>query len=132
MGLGCDAELVWGIPVLAYNEDGGWDYIHDRYPATPFWDPEREDWQRFEGTDLYVYQYGHYEDPDNIRGILTSRRVEPRSGDCWTPTLIVARELADECTNDKLYSKSEDQARSLGLPVSFYADAQWWLVASFG
>lgn len=122
MGLGADAELIWGIPVLAYDEDTG--------EPTKFWNEEDEDWNTFEG-ELEVRQFGHYEDPDNHRGILTSTRVEPVSAGCWTPTPVPS-DLASEINNDKLYSKSNDQARASGLDVNFYGQANWWLVASYG
>ena len=121
MGLRARAELIWGIPVLAYDES--------TWEPTEFWDEDREDWREFDG-EIYVEGYGHCEDPDNQRGILTSRRVESYSGDCWEPTCIDGNfELA---VDYKAYSKSEDQARAAGLSVSFYESASWWLVASYG
>jgi hypothetical protein len=123
VGLNASAELIWGIPVVAFDEDTG--------EPTEFWDAENDDWREFEG-EIYVRQYGHYEDPDGPRGILTSTRVETHRGDCWDLICISAFDLDSEANNDKLYSKSEDQARSLGLPISFYAEAGWWLVASYG
>ena len=129
MGLGVNAELIWGVPVVAYDDEG-WDDERDGYPVTPFWDLEREDWREFEG-EIYVRGFGHYED-DVPRGILTSSRVEPYRGDCWEPKLISPHYLDTAATNDKLYSKSEDQARYNKLPVSFYQDAGWWLVAGYG
>jgi hypothetical protein len=122
MGFYASAILVWGVPVAAYDEDG---------EPTAFWDEEGEDWRNFEG-ELYVHQYGHYENPDGPRGILSSKRVKPLRGDCWDPTQVTPMDLDTPLNNDKLYSKSEDQARYNKLPVSFYGDAKWWLVASFG
>lgn len=121
MGLSARAELIWGIPVVAYDESTG--------ESTEFWDEEREDWRKFDG-EIYVEGFGHYQDPDNKRGILTSKRVETYSGDCWEPTYINGNfELV---VSDKVYSKSEDQARAAGLSVRFYESASWWLVASYG
>lgn len=129
MGLNPDAELVWGIPVLAYNENS-WDDERDAYEVTEFWDEDAEDWREFEG-ELEIHQWGHYEDPDNIRGILTSTRMEKFSADCWDPALIPSN-LPDELIYDKVYSKSNDQARAAGLNVNFYGQASWWLVCSYG
>lgn len=123
MGFDADAHLIWGIPVLAYDPDTG--------EASPYWDEENDDWREFEG-ELYVYHYGHYEDPDGPRGMLTSKRIEMLTADCWTPIPVMAYELVNESTDDKLYSKTQDQARAAGLDVSFYGDARWWLVASYG
>ena len=128
MGLYATAELVWGIPVVAWDESKWDDNIG--HPPTPFWDEENEDWREFDG-EIYVRGYGHFEDYDNKRGILTSTRVEAYTADCWDPTRL-PNDLPNTLTNDKLYSKSEDQARYNNLPVSFYADAGWWLVASYG
>lgn len=128
MGLSPSAQLIWGIPVVAYDEaEETWDYENNCYAATPFWDLEREDWREFEG-ELEVVPFGHYEDPDNQRGILTSTRIKRYRGDCWDPTQIPVIDLATELA----YSKSNDQARAAGLDVNFYADAGWWLVASYG
>lgn len=124
MGCSPSADLVWGIPVLAYDEDTG--------EATQWWDEDREDWREFPDSELTIVHYGHYEDPDNQRGILTSTRVEKYWADAWDPVRVTPIDLATQMTNDKLYSKSEDQARYLNLGVSFYADARWWLVASYG
>jgi hypothetical protein len=123
MGLTADAELIWGIPVDACNSEG---------EPSRFWCEANDDWRsNFEGQ-LYIRTFGHYEDPDGTRGILTSKRVKPILSDCWEPTLITPRDLDDERTNDKLYSKSEDEARASGLNVSFYRQAGWYLVASYG
>lgn len=122
MSLGANAELIWGIPVTAYDDEG---------EPTQFWDEDDDDWREFEG-ELEVRGYGHYEDPDGPRGILTSTRVKSISGDCWTPERVYGLDLANEMNNDKLYSKSSDQARASGLGVTFYGDAGWWLVASYG
>lgn len=126
MGLGADAELIWGIPVLAYDENTG--------EPTPFWDEENEDWREFPDTTLKIRQYGHYEDPDNHRGILTSTRVEPHMADCWEPTPITRWDIQDDLNNDKLYSKCSDELRSCHIEgyTTFYGEAKWWLVASFG
>lgn len=122
MSLQADAELLWGIPVLAFDEDG---------EPTKFWDAENDDWREFE-SELEIRSYGHYEDPNNTRGILTSTRVGRYRASCWVPERVSGRDLDNESANDKLYSKSNDEAAVAGLDVNFYADAGWWLVASFG
>lgn len=123
MGCSPSAELIWGIPVERFDSD---------YEPTGWWDEENDDWRTFPDTDLYIEQYGHYEDPDGPRGILTSKRIKPIRGDAWDPQNIEPGELATSVRNDKLYSKSNDQARSLDLGVNFYSEASWWLVASYG
>lgn len=122
MGLSASAELVWGVLVTAYDDEGN---------PSPFWSEEDEDWRTFEG-ELTVRAFGHYDDPDGPRGILTSGRLKPLRGDCWTPRLVTAGDIPDESRCDKPYSKANDEAREHGLPVDFYRDAGWWLVASYG
>lgn len=139
MGLYPGAELVWGIPVVAYDDDGH---------ATNFWDPHKYcedcsmdeeddeqhegDWREFEG-DLVIKAYGHYEtETDEQRAILSSRRVVSYSGNAWEPTSIDGRELIDETTHDRLYSTSNAEADAEDLNVDFYSQASWWLVASYG
>ncbi len=117
MGLTADAELVWGIPVLAYDEDG---------EPTRYYSEDDEDWREFE--DLTVRTYGHYEDPDGPRGILTTERVEPLQGSCWEPLRLSAL----PSISDKVPSKANDAARAADLDVDFYTDADWHLVASYG
>lgn len=102
MGLYASAELIWGIPVEAYDEDGN---------PTPFWDEDAADWREFEG-EIEVYHYGHYDDPDGPRGILTSTRVKQYRGDCWDPTAISVTDLV--------------------TAEAFDESAGWWLVASYG
>lgn len=121
MSINSVAELIWGIPILAYDEDG---------KPTEFWDEEGEDWRNLEG-ELEVVGYGHYAD-DDMRGILTSARVEALSADCWTPQNVEPGSLATSAKNDKAYSKANDAARAQGLDVNFYSQASWWLVASVG
>lgn len=116
MGLVADAELIWGVPVLAYDEDG---------EPTPFWDEDNDDWREFEG--LEVRTFGHYEDPDGPRGILTSERVEPVQGSCWEP----ARLSELPAISDKVRAKAIDAAEAQALDVDFFA-ADWCLVASYG
>ncbi len=125
MGLGAGADLIWGIPILAYDEETG--------EPTPFWDEENDDWISLPG-ELEIRTYGHYDDPDNQRAILTSSRVEHYSGDCWEPTQINPIDLDTEMNNDKAYSKSSDQLREANIEGydTFYGRARWWLVADFG
>ena len=120
MGLGADAELVWGIPVVAFDEDSDWDYENNRYGPTPFWDVERDDWRTFDG-DLYVRQYGHYKDPDNKRGILTSKQLQSYSGDCWEP-LSLGKYEVDAFIEAVVDAGFEALLEKRG----------WWLVASYG
>lgn len=84
MGIYSNAELVWGVPVLAWDENTG--------DATPFWDEEAEDWREFP-DGIEVDGYGHYEDPDNTRGILTTKKIERYRADCWEPKSMTAKDL---------------------------------------
>lgn len=121
MGLYANAEMIWGIPVLAYMPNYG--------DPTPYWSEEDEDWCKLPG-ELEIRQYGHYEDPDNQRGILTSQRVEPFMADCWEPVRFDPDPITDQ-----VLSKSDEQLQEWGQAttgLSFYRDAAWWLVASFG
>lgn len=117
MGFSASAALVWGIPVLAYDDDG---------EVTQFWDEEVDDWREFNDGSLVIFTYGHYDEPV---GILTTTRTKPITCHCWDgPEAVTPSNLT---VSDKVYSKSEDDARAAGLDVSFYASAAWWLVASY-
>lgn len=125
MGLYSTAKLIWGIPVNAYDENTG--------EPTPFWDEEAEDWRSLEG-DLYVASYGHYEDTEQ-QGILTSKRVNRHSGDCWEPKEISNSDLNTALHIDHRTRATCDAAllrSGIGDHGDFFADARWWLVASFG
>ncbi len=117
MGIYSHAELIYGIPVT--NVDN-----------PELWDDEAEDWLEPEYGELTIIRYGHYEDPDAIRGILTTTRVEAFRADCWEPVRISEFDLS---VSDKAQSKSNDQLRVAGLGhYNFYSDAGWYLVASVG
>jgi hypothetical protein len=116
MGLYSNAEMVWGIPVLAYDEDTG--------EPTPFWSEEDEDWRELPG-ELEIRQYGHYEDPDNQRGILTITSIESYRADCWEPTRAPTTSPAAAQRLAFL-----DQIRMFSKPLTEMPG--WWLVASFG
>lgn len=116
MGLYASAELIWGIPVAAWGEDG---------EPTPFWDEAEDDWRKFEG-DIEVRPYGHYE--NEPLGILTSTRIKPITS-FDEPVAVNPKDLGP---NPVLTLQAEDQAREAGLPVSFYGGVRWWLVASYG
>jgi hypothetical protein len=126
MGLVPHAELIWGIPVSRY------DAPEEDTPSI-WWDEDADDWRELEG-ELEIVTWGHYEDPDGPRGILTSSRVDPLRADAWDASEVSPRDLATPLNHDKVYSKSQDQLRASmdDPPVNFYADAGWWLVASYG
>lgn len=116
MGIYSNAELIWGVPVA-----------HSEHPE--LWSEEDEYWREDLGGELKVKPFGHYEDPDDDRGILTSTRIKSFRADCWDPVRIDDFDLS---VSDKVPSKSTDQARAAGLDFNFYADAGWHLVTSVG
>ncbi len=129
MGLYSSAYLIWGIPVLAYEEDN-YDEARGELATTKFWRGDDYGWREFD-RELEIVGYGHYEDPDNERGILTSTRMEKFDADCWEAIKIPSN-LPDEMIYDKVYSKANDAAREYELDVDFYSEAGWWLIASYG
>ena len=121
MGFSASAELVWGIPVAAYDDDGN---------ATQFWDEEEEYWRSFgDGSVLDIHHFGYYADMDGITGILTTKRIKMIMCHDYGPKAVVPVELE---VSDGVVSKAEDDARDAGLDVSFYASAAWYLVVSYG
>ena len=122
MGLSPSAELVWGIPVLAFD---------DECEPTQWWDEKNDDWRTFPGTELYIEGYGHYEDPDGPRGILTSKALPHFSGDAWDPTLIGKWEFnVEDYAPDAVESFLDDVIDS-GLERHLGGQG-WWLAASYG
>jgi hypothetical protein len=126
MGLYANAELIWGIPILAFNEDTG--------EYTEWWvgddDDDDADWRELSG-DLVIRSYGHYDDPDNHRGILTVPSVKSYRADCWEPTRIDVLE-ARRYNIIGICAKANREAKESGLDVDFHTQAGWWLVASYG
>lgn len=116
MGINSSAELIWGIAVT-----------RSKHPE--LWSDEEEYWRDDLEGELEVHPFGHYEDPDDDRGILTSSRIKHFRADCWDPKAISDMDLS---VSDKVPSKSNDQARAQGLDLNFYSDASWYLVASVG
>jgi hypothetical protein len=125
MGLGASAELIWGIPVESY-EDG---------EPSPLWDANKYgddegDWREFDG-DIEVVGYGHYEDPDSQKGILTTTRIPQHSGDPWTPGRLGKWDLDVDSYFDDEVDTFNAALSSLGLLETF-EPAGWNLVASYG
>lgn len=127
MGIDSDALLIYGIPVLAFDEDK-WDEINENYMAGPLWDVEQEYWVD-DPEGLTIISYGHYADPDNQRSILSIDGLKPYHGDCWNPTGIKPSELiVDFYTKEK----GNKALRAAGLPGDFHTEGKWYLVASVG
>lgn len=122
MGLNADAQLVWGIPVLAYDDD---------YEPTGWWDEENDDWRSFPGTELTIRMYGHYEDPDNKRGILTLKSAESYLADCWEAVSISARYL-DMNEENEYKDAMYEVLHEAGLAEVLSEPMGWWLVVSYG
>lgn len=129
MGIYSHGELIYGIPIQAFDNETG--------EPTMWWDKDRYgedegDWIEFEDQylkdNLEIKPYGHYEDYEN-KAILSSPRIDAFVGDCWDPTPISEFDLK---VADKALSKGTDALRVLGSDLSFYGDAQWNLVASVG
>jgi hypothetical protein len=126
MGLYASADLVFGIPIKAYDEDtseyGFW------------WDEEEDYWRDIPAEhmdNLYIVEAGHYEAFESDRvAILTSPRINRWSADAFEPVPV---EPGDSSLyNDKALSKAEESLRALGAPESFYGQARWYLTASYG
>ena len=120
MGLNANAELVWGIPILAFDEEG---------EPTRFWNDEDDDWNEApEGLDIRTY--GHYEDPDNQRAILTLKDIDHYDGDLWEPTRVPVRDMdiMHETYKDSMtvWLIQADMDELLSEPMD------WFLVASYG
>ena len=99
----------------------------------PDWEPRRAAWYEMKRqaealVGLKIVTYGY----DGSRAILTSPRIKPIRGDAWSTKRVYPGDITDERDRDKVYSKANDWARSFDLGVDFYADAGWWLVASYG
>lgn len=124
MGYYPSADLVYGIPIRSHDEDG---------EPTFWWSEERDDWLDLSehADNLEIVNYGHYEDPDAQRAILSSPRVERFYTDAWEPACVSPDDV--EIHNDKALSKASDSLRALGAPTpSFYGVAGWYLTASYG
>ena len=120
MGLCACADLVWGVIVVAYDDDGN---------ATKFWDEEDDDWWELgDDSPLDIRQFGHY-NMDEPVAILTTKGVKAISVYGYDPKVVTP---ADLDVPDKAVSKAQDAARDAGLDVSFYTRAAWYLVASYG
>jgi hypothetical protein len=131
MGLYASAKLVWGIPVEAYSYDKE-TYEQSTHPLWVVDEEEDYEWSdygewRDDLGDLEVVSYGHYEDPDNHRGILTIKNMPRFRGDCWDPEAVVIPTLI----NPDILDSVNAAARAAGFETDFY-NAKWWLVASYG
>lgn len=120
MGLYPTAELIFGVPILARDEN--------TYEPTEWWDEDNEDW-RDDFERLAIVPYGHYEDPDP-KAILSVKEAEVFRADAWEPTVVEAFHFPLS-VRPKAISKANEELRALGLPADMH-DAQWYLVASYG
>jgi hypothetical protein len=120
MGLYSDAELIWGFPVLDHDEESG--------EPTGFWQEEFADWRQFENC-LELHTYGHYEDPDARRAILTSNKVLHFMGDCWEPKHVPGLFVPQQQVRIANAALIDEGLFSADLD---FTNAKWWLVASYG
>lgn len=122
MGIYSNGELIYGIPVVAWNDD-------DDGAATPFWIEENDDWRQDLPPALELEPYGHYGDSEASRAILSLRAVPSFRGDCWDPTRINPSELI---VDHELQRYGNAALNYAGLPGDFHTEAAWYLVASVG
>lgn len=128
MSTHASAELIFGIPVCRYDEDGD---------PTGWWidfDDGDGDWRDDLGPILKIVPFGHYKDSDS-RALLTIKSVPEYSGDCYEATEIAPNFLhvSDTALRE---AKAALAAHGLGPashgPTVSFNDARWYLVASVG
>lgn len=128
MGIHSSAELIYGIPVTAYEEatEANW---YDP-PASRFWDDseDAEDWRDLP-SPLKIDGYGHYEECDEQAAILTTSEIPSFRGDCWDAKKILASQLI---VDYDVQERANAALRKHDLPGDFHTDAAWYLVASVG
>lgn len=136
MGIHATAELIWGVPVMAYALDGEprtttYDAGPEEGTITTWVYSEEEGWndELLEGTRLEWVQVGHYED-DDPKAILTIKDSKRFLADCWDLRAISPRNDMLWEPAEKQIKKGGDEAVSLGLPD--LRDGEWWLIAGMG
>lgn len=117
MGLHASADLIWGIPISAYDDEG---------EPTEFWNEDDDDWREFEGLD--IVQFGSYEG-DEPRAILTTKSIERFSADAFSPTRIPLRYLDDNFIVESIEGFWTAMEKHC-LPQN--QAPGWCLVASYG
>lgn len=119
MGIGANAELIWGVPIRGTDDEG---------EPTQFWDEESEYWLDFEG-DLEIVPYGHYEDSEDM-AILTTKAIKRYLAWCDEGVRVPERDL-----DVQAYFSDEVEvfvAAVAEIDDSLPCKAGWWLCASLG
>lgn len=108
MGIYSNAHLIYGIPVT-----------QEENPE--LFDSNEEYWRDFEA--LKIESFGHYEDPEGLRGILTHDGIPDYSADCWSPTRFPISP-----DQDALQTLLLNTMRSEGVELE--GEPGWYLAAS--
>jgi hypothetical protein len=124
MGLDASATLVYGIPLAAYDNDG---------EPTFWWDEDAEDWRdipKDHEHNLAYEHYGYYDGDPQV--ILTSPRIENWTAYAGEECRVDPPNV--EMLHDKALSKATDSLRAMECPEpeTFYGEAGWYLIASYG
>lgn len=127
MSIDASAELIFGIPIARYNEDG---------ETTDWWSGADEGWRNDLGPVLEIVPFGHYKhEAEDTQAILSIKSVPSYSGDCYEATEIAPNFLhvSDTALRE---AKAALAAHGLGPashgPTVSFNDARWYLVASVG
>jgi hypothetical protein len=123
MGIYSNGYLIWGIPieVEAGLED---DSPHMNYDAEDY-----ADWKELPG-DLVYTPYGHYDDSEYHRAILSTSKIKNFSGDCWTPTAVGKWDFNVEDYQPDDVDEFIDAV--VALDETLLGTQGWYLVASVG
>lgn len=123
MGMSANAELTFGIPVARYDSDD-----HETALFQALWNEEDEDFISLP-EPLVLEWFGHYDDPDGPRAVLSISGVPTFRGDTWSPGVVDTSAL--HVTHAQT-TAAEKAAYSIGLELDFLVDGRWLLVASYG
>lgn len=178
MGQSVDAELIFGIDIIAYDDDyertplylslydeakddwrdfeeeaaiaagavNPWDLLPDEINtgttaqfeewklANPEWEKIKQAWNKAKDdvvldNPFEFRHYGHYDDPDGPRAILSPKGSATVSGSAWSPAEVNVADL--QTLSDAEIDRLNAAARRLGIKADF-GDARWLLVASYG
>lgn len=100
----------------------------------PEWEKIKEAWYKAKDNvtldnPFEIRHYGHYDDPDGPRAILTTKGSATVRGDAWSAAEVNVADLA-LLSADSIARLNAAAAR-LSIEADF-AEAKWLLVASYG